>query len=177
MSEPLAHSGGHLLADHLQSVAAIAAGFSSTFEPSSVTKRWAYLAGLWHDLGKYRPGFQRYLSQADDPDAHIEGKVGGREKTHSAAGALWAMRKLGEAHGPNGALAARVLAYLIASHHAGLYDWDGGLKERLDEADCQTELAEALAAHPPESILDHGDFVPSLNQIPGGSAEIGRAHV
>ncbi len=170
VSDPLAHSGGHLLVAHLQSVAGIAADFSEVFEPVVATQRWAYLAGLWHDLGKYRPGFQRYLSQSDDPDAHIEGKVGGREKTHSAAGALWAMRKLGEAHGPNGALSARVLAYLIASHHAGLYDWDGGLKERLDEADCQTELAEALAAHPPESILNHGDFVPDLRQIPGGSA-------
>jgi len=170
VSEPLAHSGGHLLAAHLQSVACIAASFSEAFEPAAVTQRWAYLAGLWHDLGKYRPGFQRYLRQSDNPDAHIEGKVGGREKTHSAAGALWAMRKLGEAHGPNGALAARVLAYLIASHHAGLYDWDGGLKERLDESDCQTELAEALAAHPPESILDHGDFLPSLDQIPCGAA-------
>lgn len=170
MSEPLAHSGGHLLAEHLRSVAGIAANFSEAFEPAAVTKRWAYLAGLWHDLGKYRPGFQRYLLQSDDPDAHIEGKVGGRGKTHSAAGAIWAIQKLGEAHGSNGGLAARVLAYLIASHHAGLYDWDGGLKERLDEADCQTELAEALAAHPPESILNHGDFVPDLRQIPGGSA-------
>ena len=169
MSEPLAHSGGHLLADHLRAVADMAAGFSESFDSANITQRWAYLAGLWHDLGKYRPGFQRYLSQSDDPDAHIEGKVGGREKTHSAAGALWAIRKLGEAHGPNGAMAARVLAYLIASHHAGLYDWDGGLKERLDEADCQTELAEALAAHPPESIRNHGDFVPYLRQIPGGS--------
>jgi len=170
VSEPLAHSGGHLLAAHLQSVAGMAADFSEAFEPAVVTQRWAYLAGLWHDLGKYRPGFQRYLLQSDNPDAHIEGKVGGREKTHSAAGALWAMRKLGEAHGPNGALAARILAYLIASHHAGLYDWDGGLKERLEEADCQTELQESLAEKPPESILNHGDFVPSLNQIPGGSA-------
>lgn len=170
MSEPLAHSGGHLLAAHLQSVAGMAAGFSEAFEPAAATQRWAYLAGLWHDLGKYRPGFQRYLLQSDNPDAHIEGKVGGREKTHSAAGALWAMRKLGEAHGSNGALAARVLAYLIASHHAGLYDWDGGLKERLEEADCQAELQEALAENPPESILNHGDFVPGLKQIPGGPA-------
>jgi hypothetical protein len=35
---------------------------------------WAYLAGLWHDLGKYRPGFQTYIRQANDPDAHIEGR-------------------------------------------------------------------------------------------------------
>lgn len=169
MSEPLAHSGGHLLADHLRAVAGMAARFSQTFDSATVTQRWAYLAGLWHDLGKYRPGFQRYLQQSDDPDAHIEGKVGGREKTHSAAGALWAMQTLEVKHGSNGKLAARVMAYLIASHHAGLYDWDGGLKERLDESDCQTELHEALTAMPPASILDSGHFVPDLRQIPGGS--------
>lgn len=170
MSEPLAHSGGHLLADHLLAVADMAAGFSQSFDSDTFTQRWAYLAGLWHDLGKYRPGFQRYLVQSNNPDAHIEGKVAGREKTHSAAGALWAIQALEKTHGANGKLAARVLAYLIAGHHAGLYDWDGGLNERLDEVDCQTELAEALAAQPPESISNHGDFVPSLNQIPGGSA-------
>lgn len=110
MSEPLAHSGGHLLAAHLQCVAAKAADFSAVFESATATQRWAYLAGLWHDLGKYRPGFQRYVAQADNPDAHIEGKVGGREKTHSAAGALWAMQTLKKSHGPKGEMAARVLA-------------------------------------------------------------------
>ena len=170
MADELAHSGGHLLAAHLQSVASMAAEFSAAFEPSAAHLRWAYLAGLWHDLGKYRPGFQRYLVQSHSPDAHIEGKVGGREKTHSAAGALWAVQQLGKTHGPDGALAARVLAYLIASHHAGLYDWNGGLNERLQESDCKAELAEALAAHPPESILSHGDFAPNLRSIPGGPA-------
>lgn len=162
MSEPLAHSGGHLLAAHLQSVARMAADFSQAFEPAAVTQRWAYLAGLWHDLGKYRPGFQRYLLQSDNPDAHIEGKVGGREKTHSAAGALWALQQLGEPHG-------RVLAYLIAGHHAGLDDWDGGLSARLASADSQAELAEAREAAPPQNILSPGDFAPNLKNIPGGS--------
>lgn len=170
MSEPLAHSGGHLLADHLQAVADIAADFSQAFDAVTVTQRWAYLAGLWHDLGKYRDGFQRYLRQSDNPDAHIEGKVGGREKTHSAAGALWAIETLEKTHGANGKLAARVLAYLIAGHHAGLADWDGGLSERLAQADCQTELQEAKDAKPPANILDSGDFVPDLRQIPGGAA-------
>ena len=173
MADPLAHSGGHLLDVHLQSVADLAANFSAAFESVSVPRRWAYLAGLWHDLGKYRPGFQRYVAQGDNPNAHIEGKVGGREKTHSAAGALWAMQKLGETHGPKGAMAGRVLAYLIASHHAGLYDWSStlktpGLSQRLSENDCKIELQEALAADPPESIVSHGDFVPSLSSIPGG---------
>ncbi|MBT9477430.1 CRISPR-associated helicase Cas3' [Polaromonas sp.] len=170
MSDALAHSGGHSLAAHLQSVATIAADFSSAFEPATAAQRWAYVAGLWHDLGKYRPGFQRYLRQSDDPNAHIEGKVGGREKTHSAAGALWAIETLEKTHGANGKLAARVLAYLIAGHHAGLADWDGGLSERLALADCQTELQEAKDARPPASILDSGDFVPDLRQIPGGAA-------
>lgn len=170
MSEPLAHSGGHLLADHLRAVAGMAADFSQAFDAVTVTRRWAYLAGLWHDLGKYRDGFQRYLQQSDNPDAHIEGKVGGREKTHSAAGALWSLQVFEKTHGANGKLAAQVLAYLIAGHHAGLDDWDGGLKERLAQADCQTELQEALTAQPPASILESGDFVPDLRQIPGGAA-------
>lgn len=162
MSEPLAHSGGHLLAEHLQSVAGMAAGFSQTFDAAAVTQRWAYLAGLWHDLGKYRPGFQRYVALPDNPDAHIEGKVGGREKTHSAAGALWAMQQLNQPNRPHG----NILAYLIAGHHAGLDDWDGGLKERLQNDDSQLELKEALAANPPANLLAHGDLVA---QIPGGA--------
>lgn len=171
MSESLAHSCGHLLVDHLRAVADGAAGFSKAFDSNGACARWAYLAGLWHDLGKYRPGFQRYLRQSDKPDdAHIEGKVGGREKTHSAAGALWALQALEKTHGANGKLAARVLAYLIAGHHAGLDDWDGGLKERLSNTDCQTELKEALAAQPPASILDSGDFVPDIRKISGGAA-------
>ena len=99
MNEALAHSGGHLLADHLHAVADKAAEFSQAFDAAVVSRRWAYMAGLWHDLGKYRSGFQRYLNHAEQPeDAHIEGKVGGREKTHSAAGALWAIETLEKSH-------------------------------------------------------------------------------
>lgn len=60
MATPLAHSGGHGLAAHLQAVANRAGDFSNDFDKAELTQRWAYLAGLWHDLGKYRPGFQRY---------------------------------------------------------------------------------------------------------------------
>ena len=151
-----------MLADHLRSVAGLAAEFSEQFEVAAPTQRWAYLAGLWHDLGKYRPGFQRYVGLADNPDAHIENKVGGREKTHSAAGALWAVQQLNQPNRPYG----NILAYLIAGHHAGLDDWDGGLTERLQSDDSALELKEALAADPPASILAHGDLEV---QIPGGS--------
>lgn len=163
MSQAFAHSGGHLLESHLYKVAKLAAGFSNGFDAADPTSRWAYLAGLWHDLGKYRPGFQRYVRLADNPDAHIEGKVGGREKTHSAAGALWAMQQLNRPNQPYG----NILAYLIAGHHAGLDDWDGGLKERLQNDDAKLELQEALAANPPANILAHDDLVA---RIPGGAA-------
>ncbi len=167
----IAHSDGknppHLLRDHLLAVADLAALNAAGIvggEP------WARIAGRWHDLGKYRPGFQKYVRQAKGDDAHIEGRVPGRDKTHSAAGALWAKQTLTNKFGASGDLASRVLAYLIASHHAGLYDWNGGLDERLNETDSDTEMKEALAALPPEEITTLGNFVPDLRNIPGGSA-------
>ena len=167
---PLAHSGGHLLATHLHKVADLAKEFARTHGSVCASSDWAYLAGLWHDLGKYRPGFQRYLKLSDNENAHIEGRVAGREKTHSIAGALWALRSFKESHGKGGELAARTLAYLIASYHAGLYDWDGGLKVRLADADSHVELQEALAALPPADVLSTGGFSPSLQDLPGGIA-------
>jgi HD-GYP domain-containing protein (c-di-GMP phosphodiesterase class II) len=51
MHQALAHSGDHLLADHLQAVAKMSGEFSAYFESNDLPCRWAYLAGLWHDLG------------------------------------------------------------------------------------------------------------------------------
>jgi CRISPR-associated endonuclease/helicase Cas3 len=165
-TEFLAHSPAHLLTEHLLRVARLAGDNARAFNAEA----WGILAGQWHDLGKFRPGFQTYIRQVGGLEAHIEGKLGGREKTHSAAGALWAIQSLSDAHGPQGRLAARVFAYLIASHHAGLYDWDGGLDARLSEEDSNTEFLEALKANPSSEILDASGFVPDLSQIPGGSA-------
>jgi CRISPR-associated endonuclease/helicase Cas3 len=135
----------HLLFDHLREVARRAADFASPFGGAD----WASLAGLWHDLGKYRPSFQAKLWKAGGIDAHIEGAPG--RVTHSNAGALHAISSLGELRG-------RVLAYLIAGHHAGLPDRhasDGAgasLDERLRSADAQRELHEALAQSIPDEI-------------------------
>lgn len=142
----------HELGEHLQAVSRLAAEFAASFGAAP----WAALAGLWHDLGKFREGFQRYIRQCGDPDAHIEGRVAGADKTHSAAGALWARQYLPEAQGRPGEVVARVLAYLIAGHHAGLTDWAGenaSLHTRLVQDDTRRELETALAASVPESIL------------------------
>jgi CRISPR-associated endonuclease/helicase Cas3 len=145
----------HDLADHLAGVAALAADHARKFG----AEEWARLAGLWHDLGKYRPRFQHYIRQASgfETDAHIKGEAG--KSPHSTAGALLACDRFGPA--------GRVLAYLIAGHHAGLYDWFGGLAARLDSTDSRDELNEALAEYPPANILDHGAFTPDLRATPG----------
>lgn len=137
----LAHGPDHRLTDHLH---AVAEGASELAPPA--LRELAHLAGLWHDLGKYRAGFQRVIRSADGADAHIEGRVRDRDKTHSAAGALWAADHLGEHFGREGRLVARLLQYAIAGHHAGLADWDGKLSDRLAGADARRERDEALAA-------------------------------
>jgi CRISPR-associated endonuclease/helicase Cas3 len=152
----------HHLEDHLQAVAKLSAESASTFQGQD----WARLAGIWHDLGKYRAGFQQYIRQANDVNAHIEDRVGGRDKTHSAAGALWAKQYLTEAMGKNGEVAAQILSYLIAGHHAGLDNWFDGLKVRLASADTEREFSDALQALPPTEILKPLLPLPSLASIP-----------
>lgn len=146
-----ADSPPHLLDDHLRSVGALAAALS----PPDLTDL-ARLAGLWHDLGKRRPGFQRYIRQSGGTEAHIEGRVADRDKTHSAAGALWAERLLTETYGREGRLLSRLLQYVIAGHHAGLADWSGSeasLGARLAGDAAAAERDEALARPAPDDVL------------------------
>ena len=135
----------HDLADHLVGVATLAGCHARKFGAED----WAHLAGLWHDLGKYRPAFQSYIRNAsgyEAENAHIEdaGRV-----DHSTAGAVHAVDELGEGAG-------RLLAYLIAGHHTGLPDWNGdnaSLFQRLEDARKKGFLKEALDQQPSESIL------------------------
>jgi len=152
----------HSLEEHLRAVSQLAGQHAAQFGSAD----WAQLAGLWHDLGKYREGFQRYIRQSNDPDAHIEGRVAGRDKTHSAAGALWAQQELAQRFGPRGRIVSRVLAYLIAGHHAGLDNWHGGLNERLSGEDAQRELGDTLIASPPAEILRPGPQLLDLGLVP-----------
>ncbi|OGB26804.1 MAG: CRISPR-associated helicase/endonuclease Cas3 [Burkholderiales bacterium RIFCSPLOWO2_02_FULL_57_36] len=154
----------HDLVEHLRAVAALASVHARYFNGSD----WAHLAGLWHDLGKYRPRFQHYIRTVSgyEADAHIKGEAG--KAPHSTAGAILAcdtFKKAGFGE------AGRILAYLIAGHHAGLYDWNSensNLEYRLQKQDSREEFNEAMAEHPPSDILDHGAFIPDLRTIPGG---------
>lgn len=151
----------HRLEDHLVDVSELAADFAAKFGAAP----WAALAGIWHDLGKYRDGFQCYIRRCGDPDAHIEGRVAGPEKTHSAAGALWAQQYLTEVDKRSGPVVARVLAYLIAGHHAGLDNWFGGLHERFSREDTLKEGRDALDVAIPEAILMPRTGLPDLKAI------------
>ncbi|MFO7579657.1 MAG: CRISPR-associated endonuclease Cas3'' [Nitrosomonas halophila] len=138
----------HTLDEHLHEVAWRAGEAAALFGGDD----WARLAGLWHDLGKYREKFQKYIKSASgyDTEAHIEGAPG--RVDHSTAGAIHAIEKLGSQ--------GRILAYLIAGHHAGLPDWnsaEGGqstLFNRIEEGKKKAYLQEALFASPPVEILD-----------------------
>jgi len=149
----------HDLTEHLLGVASKAADFATRFHGAE----WAHLAGLWHDLGKCRSRFQRYIRLASgfEADAHIKGEAG--KAPHSTAGALLACDRFGAK--------GRVLAYLIAGHHAGLSDWhseNSSLQHRLELEDSRKELEEAVAHPAAAAVLDVEAFAAELRAIPGG---------
>ena len=128
----------HPLRDHLESVARLAATAASAFSAGDI----AELAGLWHDLGKYRPAFQQYIRGTK-----------GLEKSHQFAGAALAVDVL--ASHP----ASLPIAICIAGHHGGLPAWQVGdqpLRQRLGESAAQRqafpELTESLALAPADLV-------------------------
>lgn len=112
-------SGWHPLDAHLRGTASLASRFAECWGAGAI----AFLAGLWHDLGKYAPDWQRFLIDAGE-EAPVLGEEAPGEATarrrrgpdHSTAGAIHADERFGRA--PLG----RVLQFAIAGHHAGLAD-------------------------------------------------------
>lgn len=102
--------GWQSLNTHLENVAELAEAFAREFASSN----WAGNAAWLHDLGKADDRFQGYLLREnglDDSD-YDSGRI-----NHSSAGSAFAENKFGPCLG-------RILAYIIAGHHAGLPDWD-----------------------------------------------------
>jgi CRISPR-associated endonuclease/helicase Cas3 len=96
------------LEEHLKNVAELSRRFADSFGAGD----WGYLAGLWHDLGKFSQEFQNRLMAMNDPETHIEAKPG--RPDHSTAGAQHASFTFKEM--------GKLIAYTIAGHHAGLPD-------------------------------------------------------
>lgn len=144
--------------DHLRRVAegdgdrlSGAAQFASAFGAAD----WGRLLGWWHDLGKYSEAFQRYLlaSAGTGEDLH-QAETTGRVD-HSTAGAQLAASK---------GKVARLLAYCIAGHHAGLPDNVGGessldarLKKQIEPYDAAPAELLARTVPPPPKLRPRGD--------------------
>lgn len=131
-----AHSGEHddrsdwqPLADHLNAVGQLAAGFASHFSAEELAR----VAGLLHDLGKYTEEFQLRLS----------GDYG--RVDHSTWGARVACERYGQL--------GKLLAYGVAGHHAGLANGrDPGERTALSDR-LRAELPSLLSAWRDEIAL------------------------
>ena len=135
--KPIAHVAEdgrvHGLEEHLRGTAESAARFAAEFGCGE----WGRLAGLWHDLGKHSKKFQQYI------------RGSGARTDHSSVGAVYAENRP--------AKFGRVIAYLVAGHHAGLPDWlsehepGASLAYRL----MKIELLEQLPIHSlPTNLLN-----------------------
>ena len=127
------------LEEHLKNVAQMAAEFAAPFggEP------WAHLAGLWHDLGKYSPDFQRKL--------HGETlKV-----VHSEAGGHLAQQKM--ARGME-----RIFCWLIMGHHTGLADFgsDKTGAKALEQKMRTPDVSDAILKNVPAKIKEQSQPAP-----------------
>lgn len=139
------------LAEHLASVAERASMFATPFGATE----WGELAGRWHDLGKFQRAFQSYIRNASGYDVETGLDGGGPGKVdHSTPGAIHAVEHLSSL-GRRGRAIGRLLAYVIAGHHAGLPDWsqaDGGrrsLEARLADRRSEYEgMVHVAAAQP-----------------------------
>ncbi len=125
-----AHTNGpekekwQLLIDHLTSVAEIAAGFSRNKDVSKL----AYLAGLFHDLGKYSSAYQnRLINQVQKVD-------------HSTAGAQ-EIKKLWKNSEKN--FLATLVSYCVSGHHTGLPDY-GSISDLPSEPTLYARLQRSL---------------------------------
>jgi len=101
----IAHSANasgqtHDLLDHLQKVAQLASTFANKFN----ARELGHWAGIWPDIGKAHPDFQKYLRTCEtDPEKRHRGPE------HKGAGTVVAFEKRCE-----------LLTFLIAGHHGGL---------------------------------------------------------
>ncbi|MEI6892668.1 MAG: CRISPR-associated endonuclease Cas3'', partial [Pontiella sp.] len=126
-------SGWQPLEEHLASVAKLAAQFAAPFGGED----WAHLAGLWHDLGKYHPDFQRKLRGESLRIVHSE--AGG----HLASLKGWRTMDV-------------ILSWLIMGHHAGLADYGAGDTggKALEPKMRKPERSAPVLANVPAAISD-----------------------
>jgi CRISPR-associated helicase Cas3/CRISPR-associated endonuclease Cas3-HD len=144
------------LEDHLKNTETYARRFG-TEAFGDCGDKWGELAGRLHDVGKYQPGFQKYIR-----------KQSRFKVDHAVCGAAEAKRFFDGASGD-------ILAYCIVGHHSGLPDYGiesggesnrGTLLERLNKS--TEDFSEYLKFYDPSKNKPCG-----LPFKPDGGAERG----
>lgn len=132
---------GQPLTEHTDNVAVKAAEFAKRFHSDLLLRA----VGILHDLGKADESWQRYLREAAERAvetglSHVPKKPA--PVKHAAAGAVLALKHYGSF--------GKILAYLIAGHHAGLPDGKAAMLEKTAPGwnldDWQREGEKNLAA-------------------------------
>jgi len=140
---------------HLRNVARLAQTVADEFNAG----KWACHAGLWHDLGKYSNAFQAMLNATADPETNSETRAG--RPDHSTAGAQHAFSNAGRG--------GKILAYVIAGHHAGLLDGKGpdeSLEKKLKKTIPDFSTAPACILN--SEKFDNLPFAPVLRRVGQG---------
>ena len=112
------------MSEHEDLVATFCCKFLKRINPT--LEPWGDLLGRWHDLGKYSDEFQNYLRFENE--LPFDDGVAVTSRDHATAGAQHAVEKFKQL--------GKLIAYVIAGHHAGLADADSakggsGLNQRL----------------------------------------------
>ncbi|MCF8030877.1 MAG: CRISPR-associated helicase Cas3' [Desulfohalobiaceae bacterium] len=128
------------LEKHLRDAAELASGFASVFGAGN----WGRALGELHDIGKCKQAFQEYLHRVVGNPEHGPSGI-----DHSTAGARLAWER-DENWG-------RILAYVLAGHHAGLPDGRGSgptLERRLERElpECAADMAQAMGKELPDEF-------------------------
>lgn len=135
------------LQEHLTAVANLASHRAKVFGAED----WAFLVGLLHDLGKYTQEFQARL-HGDSTRAD-----------HATAGAKEVMKHFVSLYGdsPQVKACAKLLAFAIAGHHAGLANGE-------DEGQERSTLKQRLAKDIPalDAVWQQEISLPQQSEIP-----------
>ena len=152
--QPAAHTPAkgsdtwHYLKEHLSHVAENASIYAAKFDAGEM----GYHAGLWHDLGKYNPEFQKYLELC-----HVASKTGKDAPYSKVPHAIQGARLAWEKFMP--------LAPIIYGHHGGLPEKEY-MKSRLQDPALEKSYQEVLR-QAPESLCQLQTKT-DLNQLMSG---------
>ncbi len=133
----------HDLVSHLKRTSELAHKNASKFGAGELGR----LAGLWHDVGKFNPAFQRYLRECHEAALAGTSAPRGGSVPHAVYGAMLAARNAGREE-------FEWLAPIIHGHHVGLRSRDD-LRQALADPDAARVfevILPAMKSSAPETL-------------------------